>query len=119
GFASVLLLAAVLRGEARLLSIPPFSWLVYLGRISYGLYVFHLFALVLMTRVSVIPVIGVQLNFPLRTVLSFLLTVAFASVSYKVLERPFLRLKDRFRPAPKREPQYQFTETTPLTHSAS
>lgn len=119
GFASVLMLAAVLRGEARLLSIPPFSWLVYLGRISYGLYVFHLFALTLMAQVLVIPVLGVQLNFALRIVLSFLLTVAFATVSYRVLELPFLRLKDRFRPASKRELQYQFTETRPLTHSAS
>ena len=119
GFASVLLLSAVLRSEARLLSIPPFSWLVYLGRISYGLYIFHLFALALMTQVLVIPVLGVQLNFQLRFVLSFLLTVAFATVSYKVLELPFLRLKERFRPASKRERQYQFTENTPLTHSAS
>lgn len=119
GLASVLLLGAVLRSEARLLSMPPFSWLVYLGRISYGLYVFHLFALALMAQVFVIPVLGIQLSFELRVVLSLLLTIAMAAVSYKVLELPFLRLKDRFRPASKREPQYQFTETTPLTHSAS
>jgi len=119
GFASVLLLAAVLRSDARLLRFAPFSWLVYLGRISYGLYVFHLFALALMTQVLVVPLIGITLNFELRIILSFLLTVALATVSYRVLELPFLKLKERFRPAAKRDPPYQFTETTPLTHGVS
>ena len=98
GFASVMLLVAVLRSEARLLRVPPFSWLVYLGRISYGLYVFHLFALAFMAQVLVLPLLEVPVNFELRLVLSFLLTVALAAVSYKLLEQPFLRLKRRFRP---------------------
>jgi peptidoglycan/LPS O-acetylase OafA/YrhL len=98
GFASVVMLAAVLRPDARLLRFPPFSWLVYLGRISYGLYVFHLFALALMAQVSVLPLLRIPLNFELRLVSAFLLTVALATVSYKLLEQPFLRLKDRFRP---------------------
>jgi peptidoglycan/LPS O-acetylase OafA/YrhL len=115
----VVLLLAVLRGEAPLLRVRPFCWLVYLGRISYGLYVFHLFALALLAQVLVLPVIGIPLNFELRLALSFLLTVIFAVVSYNVLELPFLRLKERFRRADKRQPQYQFTETTPLTHGAS
>src|SRR5688500_2442134 len=119
GFARVLLLSAVLRSEARLLSIPPFSWLVYLGRISYGLYVFHLLALTLMAQVLVIPVLGVQLNFHSRFVLSFLLTVAFAMVSYNVLELPFSWSNDRFTPASKRYPQYPFTQPHPLTRNAS
>jgi peptidoglycan/LPS O-acetylase OafA/YrhL len=118
-FASVLLLLAALRGKARLLSVPPFSWLVYLGRISYGLYVFHLFALTLLARLIVVPVLGIPLNFELRLVFGFLLTVALASVSYKVLEQPFLRLKERFRPASKQQTEYPLTETTPLTHGAA
>lgn len=98
GFASVMLLAAVLRSEARILRVPPFSWLVYLGRISYGLYVFHLLALALMAQVMFLPIVRIPLNFELRLGLSFLLTVALAAVSYKLLEQPFLRLKRRFRP---------------------
>ena len=98
GLASMVLLVAVLRSEARLLRVAPFSWFVYLGRISYGLYVFHLLALALLSQASFVPVLGIPLNFELRLVLSFLLTVAFAAVSYKLLEQPFLRLKGRFRP---------------------
>ena len=119
GFASVALLVGFLRSDARLLRVPPFSWLVYLGRISYGLYVFHLFSLAFMAQMSVIPILGIPLNFELRFVFSFLLTVALAAVSYKLLELPFLRLKDRFRPTRKKEPQYQFPETARLTHGAT
>ena len=119
GLASVVLLLAVLKSEAPLLRVRPFCWLVYLGRISYGLYVFHLFALALLAQVLVLPVVGIPLNFGLRLALSFLLTVILAVVSYNVLELPFLRLKKRFRRADERQPQYQLTETTPLTHGAS
>ena len=96
GLASVLLLMAVLRGEARLLSIRPFSWLVYLGRISYGLYVFHLFALAMMMGVLFVPGLGIPISYEFRVLFSFLLTVALASTSYALLEQPFLKLKERF-----------------------
>jgi len=52
----------------------------YLGRISYGLYVFHAAAI----RIAPSPV------------LSLPLTIAIAALSYRFLESPFLRLKDRF-----------------------
>ena len=119
GFASVMLLVAVLRSEARVLRVAPFSWLVYLGRISYGLYVFHLFALAFMSHVSFVPVLGIPLNFGLRLALSFLLTVALAAVSYHLLEQPFLKLKDRFRPGPNRDLSHPFSDTAPLTHGAA
>ncbi|HET8782518.1 MAG TPA: acyltransferase, partial [Pyrinomonadaceae bacterium] len=119
GLASVVLLAAVLRREARLLSVPPFSWLVYLGRISYGLYVFHLLALALIAQMTILPVLRIPLNFELRLVLSFLLTIALAAVSYKVLEQPFLRLKDRFRPTRKPQSQIHFKDRAPLSHGAT
>jgi peptidoglycan/LPS O-acetylase OafA/YrhL len=88
--ASVMLLTAVLRREALLLRVPPLSWIVYLGRISYGLYVFHLFALAFVMRFAV------SAGFEVRIVLSFLLTVTLAAASYKWLEQPFLKLKKRF-----------------------
>lgn len=96
GLASVVLLFAVLQSEVRLLRVPPFSWLVYLGRISYGLYVFHLFALAFMMSVVTVPLLGISIKFELRLLLSLALTVALAAISYSWLEEPFLRLKERF-----------------------
>ncbi|PVX46933.1 peptidoglycan/LPS O-acetylase OafA/YrhL [Flavobacterium sp. 103] len=78
--------------------------LVYLGRISFGLYMFHslVFHLVfnnfktywekplLHWKFSsmTISVIG--------TILVFVFTVGMASLSYRYFERPFLKLKERF-----------------------
>ena len=113
GLASVVLLVAVLQTDAPLLRVPLFSWLVYLGRISYGLYVFHLLGLVLMMNLLSVPVLGIPLSFTLRVLLSFLLTVALAAVSYSWLEKPFLKMKERFtyRRAP--EPRETRTRMSP------
>src|SRR5215217_1611684 len=104
GLASVVLLVAVIKSEVPLLRVPPFSWLVYLGRISYGLYVFHLFALAMMMNVLFVPLLGIPLSFPLRVLSSFLLTVGLAATSYSWLEQPFLKLKERFSPDQKSSP---------------
>jgi peptidoglycan/LPS O-acetylase OafA/YrhL len=65
------------------------SVLVYLGRISYGLYVFHFGCLFLATWL-----------FPKYSfayiIAALLLTIGIASVSYYLLELPFLRLKQKF-----------------------
>ena len=94
--ASVVLLIAILQSNAQLLYVRPFSWLVYLGRISYGLYVFHLFALAVVMKLSFIPLLGIPLNFAGRVALSLILTIGLAAISYKWLEQPFLKLKKRF-----------------------
>ncbi len=95
--ASVASIVAVLQTDAgRLLRHRPYSWLVYLGRISYGLYVFHLLALALVAKLVVIPLLGIRFNFELRFIAAFLLTVLLAAASYKWLEQPFLKLKKRF-----------------------
>jgi peptidoglycan/LPS O-acetylase OafA/YrhL len=81
-----------------LVSTPPwyaFRPLVYLGRISYGLYVFHLLGL------KLADVIGAHASVGARFVkgqglLGFFLTVAMAMISYHALEKPFLRMKERF-----------------------
>jgi peptidoglycan/LPS O-acetylase OafA/YrhL len=68
----------------------PSRPLVYLGRISYGLYVFHVPVLTVLEPVwGLVRYFG---SFPL----AFGLTVAVAALSYRFLEQPFLRLKERF-----------------------
>ena len=93
---SVMLLIAALRPAAKSFLRSPLSSLVYLGRISYGLYVFHLLALATMSQQLFVPVIGIQLGFASRLIIGFFLTVALAAISYHWLELPFLRLKGRF-----------------------
>jgi peptidoglycan/LPS O-acetylase OafA/YrhL len=65
--------------------------LIYLGKISYGLYVFHVAAIRLVQRMAGPSFIG-----PAVLLIAFALTVAAASLSYRYLESPFLRWKNRF-----------------------
>lgn len=73
----------------------PTGWfrprLVYLGRISYGLYVFHGLTLVLCRTYlkAIIPAHG-------WLIFSFALALGMAVLSYEYFEKPFLRLKYRF-----------------------
>lgn len=66
--------------------------LIYLGKISYGLYVFHDMCLHL--------IYSLKQRFHLGGLLSMLLSLALciliASLSYRFLEMPFLRLKEKF-----------------------
>jgi peptidoglycan/LPS O-acetylase OafA/YrhL len=66
--------------------------LVYLGRISYCLYVFHLMFVMLFN------VVGTHdpMDRTIRVVETLLATIALAAASYHLLERPFLRRKERF-----------------------
>jgi peptidoglycan/LPS O-acetylase OafA/YrhL len=65
--------------------------LIYLGRISYGLYVFHVAAINLVSVPS-----GSGVRWALNLSESFGLTVLLAALSYRFVETPFLRLKQRF-----------------------
>jgi peptidoglycan/LPS O-acetylase OafA/YrhL len=71
------------------------SPLQYLGKISYGLYVYHYPIIWFSTRIRDF---GMEDPFakPVIAVLSFAATLLVASISYKVLEKPLLNLKDRF-----------------------
>ena len=68
--------------------------LVYLGRISYGLYVVHQLVLEAV-KVGLIRTIG-QSPAGVRCVLAMVPTILLAAISYRWLESPFLRLKKRF-----------------------
>jgi len=69
------------------------SWLTYLGRISYGLYVYHMAGL--MIAEHFIRTNSV-LRFAAYAVSGFALTLIFSTMSYRWLESPFLKLKERF-----------------------
>lgn len=76
-------------------------WAVDLGRISYGLYVFHTLALVA-TQHAIWLLVGrtglraYLITFFLEIPITLAITIAAAKLSYRFLEKPFLRLKTRF-----------------------
>ena len=66
------------------LPVPNRLWLRYPGKISYGLYAYHLAVL------RILP------QFRHRWLVALLLTGLIAAISYELLERPILRYKERF-----------------------
>jgi peptidoglycan/LPS O-acetylase OafA/YrhL len=71
--------------------------LIYLGKISYGLYVFHMFilgAVVHFTEKSVSVSSSLQVG--LYWTVTALIVTPLAALSYEYFERPFLRFKERF-----------------------
>lgn len=67
---------------------------IYLGKISYGLYLYHILFAV-MVRKMFPGHYNVEFKL-VRAALSLGLTITTAAISYAWLERPFLRLKERF-----------------------
>jgi peptidoglycan/LPS O-acetylase OafA/YrhL len=72
-----------------------FRPLIYLGKISYGLYVYHVLALLLVGLA-----LGGKAGTPARFLVywfgGLILTIVLATASYRWLESPFLRLKAKF-----------------------
>jgi peptidoglycan/LPS O-acetylase OafA/YrhL len=76
------------------LNLP--GYVTHLGKISYGLYVFHVFFLQMcigLTSKLHAPLIVVHFG---SAMLALAATIACAALSYKYLEAPFLTLKKRF-----------------------
>src|SRR5260370_1818033 len=63
----------------------------YLGRISYGLYLYHNLILALAQKATG----SLELSLP-TTLIALAATLAIASLSWALVERPLLALKDRF-----------------------
>ncbi len=71
------------------------SVLVYLGKISYGLYVYHVLGL--MTSDYIVPHAEATLGrYMIRVAIALTLTISFAAASFRWLESPFLGMKQRF-----------------------
>jgi peptidoglycan/LPS O-acetylase OafA/YrhL len=88
--ASMAILTAVIGSQGVLHN----RWLVYLGKISYGLYVIHEFALLVAVK-AVGGHAGAYAD-AVITVCGLMIAVVLAAVSYRWLESPFLSLKSRF-----------------------
>ncbi|MDC0117761.1 acyltransferase [Flavobacteriaceae bacterium] len=69
--------------------------LIYLGKISYGIYVYHVVVLMLIRHIwdfRFSSLLGILLF-----IVYFTLTILLAHISYKYYEKPFLMLKDKFK----------------------
>jgi peptidoglycan/LPS O-acetylase OafA/YrhL len=85
--------AAIMLGSIGIqLRLPT---LEYLGKISYGLYVYHQVCIWLAESILSGSRGGV-LHAVLREILALAITIAVAAASYAILEKPFLSLKNRF-----------------------
>lgn len=98
---AILILALLVRPSstpAKVLSHPAMRWL---GRLSYSLYLWHNFALEETKQLSpaierALPSASAATVEILTAAVGFALGFALACLSYYVIEKPFLRLKNRF-----------------------
>lgn len=89
--AAVLVVGGVMRANSHEPSWLTHPWLVRLGKISYGLYVWHLLAILLVYKFGWCRPQSVWTTF-----YALPLTIGFAEVSYQWIEQPFLRWKAKF-----------------------
>ncbi len=64
----------------------------YLGKISYGMYMYHTIAVVIGVKISMNFQQSNWVSYPI----AFTLTIVISSLSYQYFEKPFLKIKDRF-----------------------
>lgn len=94
GFPIVALGCGLILLAALGISPGPPRFLTYLGKISYGLYIYQMLGILLSDKV--LPVHAHFVQLALRPILSLAITILLASASYTMLEKPFLKLKERF-----------------------
>jgi len=99
-------LAASLTGmQPRYARVLSWSPLVYLGKISYGIYVYHVFIIVLVSPLLVPYGMSEDHNAFGRIVVLLALTLAVSSLSWHWLEQPFLAWKAALASGRKRVPE--------------
>ena len=95
GLISSLAIHVVCRtNQSKWMKFLKWKSLVFLGKISYGLYVFHLLGLSIGEYVT--KNWFFTQNWTAQLLISLIITVALATISFTFLERPFLKLKKRF-----------------------
>ena len=91
--------------------------LVYLGKISYGLDLFHdLFVQFIFRSSDIFPKMAYFQHHNLIAIpIAFVLTVATAALSYHFFERPILKFKERFETIKTRPATFTLNHSTPTT----
>jgi len=85
---AVILLDLVGSSDTWMAKLLGFSGIVWIGKISYGLYIWHYPIMVLLSW---------RWSWPMVFVLGTSATFLMASLSYYFVERPFLRMKSRYQ----------------------
>jgi peptidoglycan/LPS O-acetylase OafA/YrhL len=97
-FLSWLLVASLGGIKSRYAQFLGWSPLIYLGRISYGVYVYHVFIIILVSPFLIANGLGV-LD---RTLILLAVTFAVSSLSWHFLEQPVIAWKNNMTQAPRR-----------------
>lgn len=94
-----------------LLSLRP---LQYVGKISYGIYLYHLFVLAVFFKFLDLAHLPLLDKGPVLFLIATSMTVAMAALSWKFLEQPFNRLKRHFpyEPEAPGRPQQVLTQSS-------
>jgi len=105
GFAAIILLAACAEtsqgsGWIRFLVLP---WMRSIGKFSYSMYLLHV-PLHLLVGLRLMQTLGFDRNTPVIVNVVYLLlgtalSYTAAAATYRLIERPFLRLKNQFAPS--------------------
>lgn len=84
-----LILYLIAQPKNRLIAILENPILVRIGKLSYGIYLYH---------IVIIRIFGGMLEIPqdLKFIIVFILTIILAEISFRLVESPILRLKHRF-----------------------
>jgi peptidoglycan/LPS O-acetylase OafA/YrhL len=100
GIGVSLILFSIMNGALwQISAIMKSKALGYLGKISYGLYIYHLFAVRMLAHTVVDAFISpdrVVVYPAMMLIISFAFTLVISILSYEILEKPFLKMKSRF-----------------------
>ena len=81
--------------EHTLLKLKSQRFLIYTGKISYGLYCFH--GIVLTFGLVGLERLNISMPVSLRAIIFLIIIYSISAASYRFIEKPFLRLKDKMR----------------------